>query len=289
MAAASKQEPVRAKSKTREPARAIHARIEARFGESAVALEDAVDPVTLVRDAKQLIEVMTFLKTDPELAFDFLRSVTGIDWPSLGSIESVYHLYSYRANQAHVVKVRVPRARPEVPTVEGLWPTANWYEREAFDLVGIRYLEHSDLRRIMLPDDWVGHPLRKDYVEQADYHGIGTTRASPLDAFAELDRARRALREARGEAPPPVRTSPITPPEGWVDPKAKKAEADAAAKPKPAPKPAPKKEAPPKPSSPEASAPKPSAPEASAPEASAPEASAPEASTPKASDEKGEA
>jgi NADH-quinone oxidoreductase subunit C len=93
-------------------------------------------------------------------------------------------------------------------------------------LVGIVYLGHSDLRRIMLPDDWIGHPLRKDYVEEADYHGIGTTRASPLDAFKQMDDTRRKKREEKGEPLPKPLSSPVKPPEGWVPPKKKSAAAE---------------------------------------------------------------
>ena len=218
MATASKQEPIRAKSPTREPSRALHGILAERFGD-AVELVDAIDPYTVVRDHGAFLEVMTFLRDDARLSFDFLRSVTGVDWPDQGYIDSVYHLYSYAKQHAHVVKLRCPRARPEAPTVEGLWPTANWFEREAFDLLGIVYLGHSDLRRIMLPDDWVGHPLRKDYAEEAEYQGMGTTRASPLDAYAQMDEARRADRASRGEAAPPPISSSIAPPEGWTPPK----------------------------------------------------------------------
>lgn len=241
MAKADKQEAVRAKSPTRPVSQQIHQLIADRFGD-AVELVDAVDPYTVVLDVDRFLEIMTFLKEDDQCRFDFLRSVAGVDWPDDGYIESVYHLYSYPLGHAHVVKYRCARAAPEIPSVEHLWPVANWFERETYDLLGIIYLHHTDLRRIMLPDDWIGHPLRKDYVEQEDYRGIGTTRASPLEAFRQMDETRRKAREERGEAPPPVQQSSITPPEGWVDPKEKKkqeaakkaAAAKAAEPPKPA-------------------------------------------------------
>ena len=211
------QDEVRAKSKTRAVAHQIHARLEATFGAEVVALEDAVDPYTVVKDVNRFLEVMTFLKQDESCRFDFLRSVTGVDWPDDGYIDSVYHLFSYTLNQAHVVKYRCMRAVPEVPTVEGLWPTANWFEREQYDLLGIIYLGHSDLRRIMLPDDWEGFPLRKDYVEAEDYRGIGTTRASPLAAFAKMDESRRESRKERGEEAPSPQISAHKPPEDNKD------------------------------------------------------------------------
>ena len=225
---ANKQEAARAKSPTREKAQQLHTLIADRFGDK-VELVDAVDPYTVITDVESFTEIMTFLKENDAMRFDFLRSVTGVDWPDDGYIESVYHLYSYDLGHGHVVKYRCPRAAPEVPTVEQLWPTANWFERETFDLLGIIYLHHSDLRRIMLPDDWIGHPLRKDYVEEEDYRGIGTTRASPLAAFAQMDEDRRKAREERGEAAPAPLQSQIKPPEGWVDPKEKKKQAAAKA------------------------------------------------------------
>jgi NADH-quinone oxidoreductase subunit C len=226
MAVDKAQEEARAISRTRPVSQKIHQRIADRFGD-AVTLVDAVDPYTVVNDPTRFLEVMRFLRDDPDLRFDFLRSVTGVDYPEQKKIASVYHLYSYDKAHAHVVKLMCDREAPEAPTVEGLWPTANWFEREQYDLLGIVYLSHSDLRRIMLPDDWVGHPLRKDYVEEADYHGIGTTRASPLEAFKQMDDARKKAREAAGVVDKPLQ-SPVKPPEGWVPPKKKGAAAAAA-------------------------------------------------------------
>jgi NADH-quinone oxidoreductase subunit C len=226
MADAKGQEQARAKSPTRPVSQRIHEILRERFGDGVVELVDAVDPYTVVKDVTRFLEVMTFLRDDPRMRFDFLRSVTGVDYPETQQIASVYHLYSYDLGHAHVVKYLCNREKPEVPTVEGLWPVANWFERESWDLTGIVYLGHSDLRRIMLPDDWIGHPLRKDYVEEPDYHGIGTTRASPLDAFKQMDETRRKAREERGEQIP-LKQSPVKPPEGWVPPK--KAGAAAAA------------------------------------------------------------
>lgn len=216
--AASGQEEARSLSKTREPSRKIHAIIAERFGD-AVELVDAIDPYTVIKDVLRFKEVMHFLKDDPRMKFDFLRSIGGVDYPETNQLASVYHVYSYDHAHAHVLKYMCARETPEVPTVMDIWPTANWFERESWDLTGIVYLGHTDLRRIMLPDDWVGHPLRKDYVEEADYHGIGTTRASPLEAFRLMDENRRKKREERGEAPPAPRVSPMKPPEGWVPPK----------------------------------------------------------------------
>jgi len=208
---AKNQDKAREASPTRAVAQKIHQGIEELFGAELVAYEDAVDPYTIIKDATKFLMIMGHLRNDPTLQFNFLRSVAGVDYPEDNRIASVYHLWSYEHKHAHVVKFYCDRENPEVPSVEKLWPTANWFERECYDLLGIIYLGHPDLRRIMLPDDWTGHPLRKDYAEQADYHGIGTTRASPLDAFAQMDDARRKAREERGEPVPPPQVSAFKP------------------------------------------------------------------------------
>jgi NADH-quinone oxidoreductase subunit C len=84
----------------------------------------------------------------------------------------VYHLYSFALNQKLVVKVLVPKSNPVVPTVSDVWATANWHEREAFDMFGMTFEGHPDLRRILCPEDWEGYPLRKDYKVQEFYNGM---------------------------------------------------------------------------------------------------------------------
>lgn len=129
--------------------------------------------------AGKLVEICEFLKNDDSAYFDCLSDLTAIDRKE--SFEVVYHLFSYRHKHATVLKVKLNHEdQPHCPTVEGVWPVANWLEREVFDLFGIIFDGHSDLRRIMMPEDWIGHPLRKDYKEEEDYHGIGTTRTSML-------------------------------------------------------------------------------------------------------------
>jgi len=126
-------------------------------------------------------EVAYFVATEPALLFDSLSNLSGCDYPQRGKIQIVYDLYSYTHDHSLVLKVDADRAAPRVATVERTWPAANWHEREAFDLLGVVFTGHSDLRRILLPDDWVGYPLRKDYVEAPDYHGISTIRESVLN------------------------------------------------------------------------------------------------------------
>jgi NADH-quinone oxidoreductase subunit C len=137
---------------------------------------DIAEPYLKV-DAAAIVEVCRFLRDDPALKFEVLSDLTALDWPKEEKIQVVYHLYSYLHKHQIVLKVDLPRDNPKLATAEGIWKVANWFEREVYDLFGVIFEHHSDLRRIMLPEDWVGHPLRKDYVEQEEYDGISTQRA----------------------------------------------------------------------------------------------------------------
>jgi NADH-quinone oxidoreductase subunit C len=122
-------------------------------------------------------------------------------------IEVVYHLLSYRHRHAFVLKVEAARAAPVIPTVEVVWKAANWHEREVYDLFGVDFPGHPDLRRILLPDDWVGHPLRKDYQEAGGYHGISNVRENPLVELRRLDERARAEAAPPPAPPPPAPTA----------------------------------------------------------------------------------
>lgn len=137
--------------------------------------EEGVDPCFKVR-SDSIVEVCRFLRDDQDLAFEVLSDLTALDLPKDNIIQVVYHLYSYTKRHQIVLKADLPREGPALKTVEGVWRAANWMEREVFDLFGVVFEGHPDLRRIMLPEDWVGHPLRKDFVEQEQYDGISTSR-----------------------------------------------------------------------------------------------------------------
>ncbi len=134
-----------------------------------------------------LLDVATRLRDD--FGFEFLQNLTAVDWIKSHSIEVVYHLHSYRHRSEVVWKVSVPRDRPRLPSIAGVWNNANWLEREQYDLLGVVFEGHPDLRRLLMPDDWVGHPMRKDYREAAEYHGMPTTRISAFDLLTQYDRA----------------------------------------------------------------------------------------------------
>lgn len=126
--------------------------------------------------AERLADVCRFLRDDERLFFDLLACVTAIDnGPAINTMEVIYNLTSIPYERNLGLKVVVSREKPVVPSVAHVWRTADWHEREAFDLLGIEFSNHPDLRRILLPADWVGHPLRVDYQEMTEYHGIKTT------------------------------------------------------------------------------------------------------------------
>jgi len=132
-------------------------------------------------DADKIDLACEILRTAQGLRFDCLSNLTGVDYPDKGHVQVVYNLMSYELGHEVTLKVNADRGAPKVNTCENVWAAANWLEREAFDLLGVVFVGHSDLRRILLPDDWVGFPLRKDYVEAPEYHGISTIRESMLD------------------------------------------------------------------------------------------------------------
>ncbi len=157
---------------------AIYNRVKERFADRVLEIAEKKPDSFMVVDPAALVEICTYLKDDPELAMDCLSNESGVDYKD--RVEVVYHLFSYRQRHTAVLKVKLPRENPSVATLEGLWKSANWMEREIFDLVGVNFEGHSDLRRILMPEDWPGHPLRKDFVEPLEYHGISTVRESAI-------------------------------------------------------------------------------------------------------------
>lgn len=121
-----------------------------------------------------LPEIMKLLRDDPSLSFDVLMCLSGVDYPDDEALGVTYHLHSTERDQKLTLKVKVPADHPHVSSVESIWKTANWHEREAWDMYGIKFDDHPNHRRILCPDDWEGHPLKKDYVQQESYQGMPT-------------------------------------------------------------------------------------------------------------------
>jgi NADH-quinone oxidoreductase subunit C len=158
-------------------AQEIYAALEQQFpGQVSDLKAEVLEPYLTVAGSS-IVEVCKFLRDRAGMDFEVLSDLTALDWPKDEKVQVVYHLFSYKHNHQIVLKVDLPRDNPKLATVEGLWKVANWFEREIYDLFGVIFEGHSDLRRIMLPEDWTGYPLRKDYVEQEEYDGISTQRA----------------------------------------------------------------------------------------------------------------
>jgi len=190
-------------------ATAIHDLLKERFGDDVLDFVDSHEKGANVAAAR-VAEIAQVLREEDDLDFNLLMCLTGLDWDGydesgkgksvkiLGYDESgkpetsdregegdlgvAYALYSHRHGHKFCLFTRVPRNAPEVPTVSAIWPTAAWHEREAFDLVGVRFTGHPDLRRILLEDAWEGHPLRKDYVMPGSWDGVPLEGQSYADA-----------------------------------------------------------------------------------------------------------
>jgi NADH-quinone oxidoreductase subunit C len=164
--------------------------LEQKFGSRIQSKKlDAIDPFIIV-DAADIFEICRFLKTEPRLRFDLLNCISGVDYLELDPkkvakagfephLEVVYHLSSFTHRHRFVVKIMLPRwkdgtpgALPDVPSVTSIWRAADWHEREVYDLCGVNFPGHPELRRILLSEDWEGYPLRKDYEFPLEYHGI---------------------------------------------------------------------------------------------------------------------
>jgi NADH-quinone oxidoreductase subunit C len=149
----------------------VYDRIKARFPEAVTAVVECVgDPYAVVK-AASIVDVCRWLRDDADLRFELCSSISGTD--DTVDFWVVYHLTSAAKNHRAVLKVKAePREAPSVPSVTSVWKAADWHEREAFDMYGIEFAGHPDLRRILLPEDWPGYPLRKDYEFPDEYQGI---------------------------------------------------------------------------------------------------------------------
>ncbi|MBI3990210.1 MAG: NADH-quinone oxidoreductase subunit C [candidate division NC10 bacterium] len=137
--------------------------LKERFGEAVLQGDVKGGEVRVTVTPSQSVELLGFLCS---LGFEYLNCLSGVDWIGQGELEVVYNLSSLQYKHKAEVNVRIPRENPVVRSVISIWKTANWHEREVYDLLGIRFEGHPDHRRILLSEDWVGHPLRKDYEDE---------------------------------------------------------------------------------------------------------------------------
>ncbi len=168
----------------------IHDRLHSAYRQWLVGSNfEALDPWIEIK-AQGLPEIAAFLRGEPDLCFDMLHCITAVDYfePDANKatqaewqphLELIYHLSSMSHRHRLVLKISLPRwldnvegQLPEVPSVSGVWRIAEWHEREVYDLMGVNFPGNADLRRILCPEDWIGHPLRKDYQMPVEYHGV---------------------------------------------------------------------------------------------------------------------
>ena len=169
--------------------------LQKKHSDAIVSVEtETLDPSVEIKP-EALLEVCRTLRDDPELNMNMLNLISGVDYFEPDEkkaakvewephLEVLYHFTSVSPSNVAseyriVLRVKLPRwaedkegKMPELASVSGLWPTADWHEREVYDLMGIRFTNHPDMRRILCPEDWEGHPLRKDYVTPDEYQGI---------------------------------------------------------------------------------------------------------------------
>jgi NADH-quinone oxidoreductase subunit C len=152
-------------------AQEIHESLKAKFGDAVLdAKLDVMQPwLSIAPD--RMKDVAFFLRDDPSMQFDYMMCLSGVDYND-GRLGIVYHLFSMVHRHKIVLKAFCTKENPHVRSVSSVWGTANWHEREVFDMYGVTIDEHPDLRRLLMPDDWEGHPLRKDYKVPEFYNGM---------------------------------------------------------------------------------------------------------------------
>lgn len=150
----------------------IHEKIKLQFPNAVLEskTEGVVDPFIKIAP-EFMADIASFIRGNEELDFDFLMCLSGIDYGK-GTLGAVYNIFSMKHRHKLNLKVEVPKDKAELPSVSQIWNTANWHEREVYDLIGIIFVGHPDPRRILMPYDWEGHPLRKDYKTPEFYQGM---------------------------------------------------------------------------------------------------------------------
>jgi NADH-quinone oxidoreductase subunit C len=185
-------------------AQEIQKNLSQAFGDVTIEfVSDNPDPYWVV-PVEHLRDIALYLRDTKELLFDFLESISGVD--TTENVFLVYHLFSYTHRHSCVVRVNFAYSKLDVPSLSDIWPAANWHEREQYDLFGFQFEGHPDHRRLLLPEDWVGHPLLKNYEYPEEYHGIDHYRPDPKEQFKALDelaaKAAAKVREQKARETP---------------------------------------------------------------------------------------
>ncbi len=148
----------------------IYGILSEKFSGKMKQLQENTFPASIFVEADAVVDVCRFLKKEDGLEFLSLICLSGVDLKEQNKMAVVYHLGSMKHKHTISIKAELDRSNPHIPTVESVWPVADWYEREVYDLFGVIFDGHSDLRRILMPEDWEGYPMRKDYVYPKRYH-----------------------------------------------------------------------------------------------------------------------
>ena len=139
-------------------------KVKEKFGAALEEVSDFRDDLCLTIKSEQIVQIAKFLKEDPELEFVMLKDVTAIDWATRKKrFTAVYHVYSFKLNYTLRIKANIDDDPPAIESVTPVWRSAEWYERETWDMYGIKFINHPDLRRMYMPEGFEHHPLRKDF------------------------------------------------------------------------------------------------------------------------------
>lgn len=157
-----------------EKARVVWSVISEKFGDAVSPLdENPTMPFFEVTRPELWLDIALFMRDNPKLRFNYMACLSGVDYPEEGKLGIVCNLESLGEHGYTIaVKVKCDREGGVIPSVSRVWKTADWHEREAYDMFGMTFSGHQDMRRILCPEDWEGFPLRKDYQVQENYHGI---------------------------------------------------------------------------------------------------------------------
>ena len=173
----------------------IAEKIKEQFPDQVIEVAEFRDQVSVIVKRDQTVPILKYLHDDPLLSLDHLQDLTAVDYLNKKDIrfEVVYNLYSIKYRHKIRIRAQVPDNDPKINSVVPIWAGANWHERECFDMFGIVFTRHPDLRRILMPEDWEGHPLRKDYPLK------GPAPENEWPGFVEVLKRSKELREFEWE------------------------------------------------------------------------------------------
>jgi NADH-quinone oxidoreductase subunit C len=185
--------------------------LQEKLGEKVQEFQPGKDMLRIYVDRAHLDSVMQTLRDDADCGFDFLSCLSTVDYKDY--LEVVYHLRNMSNKQQVCVRVKLSADDPRLPSVSKYWATANWHEREGFDLMGVQFEGHPDLRRLLMPTWWEGHPMRKAYGKDVEEWGTGITQ-DIISARERPERPERPAAAARPAAAKPAAAKPVAKAEG---------------------------------------------------------------------------